>query len=66
MILVGLWKDFGIWAGKAIEFSELNGLFCEILEDQSTESHEQNGGMTCDISEECLRVLKALYINILN
>ena len=43
------------WAGKAIRCSELGELFCRSFEDKNVKSSADSGGLTCEISEACLR-----------
>lgn len=35
--------------GKAVEFSEIRGMFCGILEDKNAESNVDNGGLACKL-----------------
>ena len=43
---------FGPCAGKAIECSELNDMFSGSLEGMDVESNVENGGLSCEVSEE--------------
>jgi hypothetical protein len=60
-----LGKDFvrtlGLWARKAIEYSELGELFSGNLEDKKIESSADEGGLACEVPEGILRVPKWLY-----
>ena len=43
---------FGPCAGKATECSELNDVFSGSLEGMDVESNVENGGLSCEVSEE--------------
>ena len=49
--LEGVWKDFGALGWKAIERSELNGLFCGNFENENTERNADSRGLECEASE---------------
>lgn len=42
---------FELWAGKAIECSELSGLFCGSLQGKNIEKSEDVGGLACEVLE---------------
>lgn len=55
----------GTLAGKAVECSELTGLFCRSLKN-NVESNSDDGGLECEILEGSLKSLKdsikAIYV----
>lgn len=44
--------------GKAIESSEIRGMFCGILEDKNAESNVDNGGLACKLQGEAKTLLE--------
>lgn len=40
---------FELWAGKAIEYSQLGGLFCGCLKGESSKTSVNNGGLAQEV-----------------
>lgn len=56
MFWEGLWKDFGTLGRKAIEYSKLDELFCQGLDDKNVERDVEDGCPTRDVPKGSLRV----------